>query len=103
VSETKKLLGLGAFVTALLLIAAPAGALGLWTNTARNVESILTDTWNTSDGEPIVSATCRGLWSYPHVRTRLASWAGICTGNDESAGKRRSGKNARAPNGCART
>jgi transposase len=31
----------------------------------------------------------------------LASWAGVCPGNDESAGKRRSAARARAPNGCA--
>jgi transposase len=31
---------------------------------------------------------------------RLASWAGMCPGNDESAGKQRSGKTARAPSGC---
>jgi hypothetical protein len=29
----------------------------------------------------------------------LASWAGRCPGNDQSAGKRRSGRPARAPNG----
>jgi transposase len=31
----------------------------------------------------------------------LASWAGVCPGNDESAGKRRSAARARAPHGCA--
>ncbi|MEY2442512.1 MAG: transposase, partial [bacterium] len=32
----------------------------------------------------------------------LASWAGMCPGNDRSAGKRRSGKTRKAPSGCAR-
>ena len=29
----------------------------------------------------------------------ISSWAGQCPGNDQSAGKRRSGKTARAPSG----
>ena len=32
----------------------------------------------------------------------LASWAGVCPGNDESAGKRRSGKTRKGTNGSAR-
>ncbi|MGO9971596.1 MAG: IS110 family transposase [Solirubrobacteraceae bacterium] len=32
----------------------------------------------------------------------LASWAGVCPGNDQSAGKRRSGKTRKGPSGCAR-
>jgi Chromosome segregation ATPases len=32
----------------------------------------------------------------------LASWAGICPGNNESAGKKRSGKTTKAAAGCAR-
>lgn len=66
----RKLLGLGAIVAAFLFIAAPAGAQDNWTNTARNVASILTDRWNTSDGEPIANATCHGEWSYPHIRSQ---------------------------------
>ena len=31
----------------------------------------------------------------------LASWAGVCHGNNESAGKRRSGRSRQGPNGCA--
>jgi transposase len=34
---------------------------------------------------------------------RLASWAGMCPGQHESAGKQRSGRTARAPSGWART
>jgi hypothetical protein len=50
--------------------AATAGATTAWTNTPANVESILIDRWNTSDGEPIVEASCRGVWAYPHSHTR---------------------------------
>lgn len=57
-------------VGALGIGAGTADALTAWTNTPRNVESILTDRWNTSDGEPIVQADCRGVWAYAHAQTR---------------------------------
>ena len=41
--------------------------------------------------EVIIAETGGDMTAFPTAK-HLASWAGICPGNDESAGKRRSGK-----------
>ena len=39
----------------------------------------------------IIAETGGDMTAFPTAK-HLASWAGMCPGNDESAGKRRSGK-----------
>jgi hypothetical protein len=52
--------------------------------------------------EVIIAETGGDMSVFPTAK-HLASWAGVCPGNDESAGKRRSGKTRKDQNGCART
>ena len=53
--------------------------------------------------EVILAETGGDMSAFPTAK-QLAPWAGVCPGNDESAGKRRSGKTRkRGPSGCART
>ena len=51
--------------------------------------------------EVIIAETGGDMRAFPTAK-HLASWAGMCPGNDESAGKRRSGKTRKGSSGLAR-
>jgi hypothetical protein len=70
----KRLTAIVVLALAVAAVPATAQARRAWTNTAPNIESLVLNHWNTSDGESIADVACWGDWSGVVARANHRWW-----------------------------